>query len=53
MTLARHLLTLAQEQVPEGSHFHISSIELLPDENLRGFDQFKHDSYDLVIERTN
>lgn len=40
VSLARHLLTLAQEEVPNGCHIHL-------DEN----NSLEEDSVDLVIER--
>ena len=34
LSLARHLLLLAQEEVPNGSHFHLDEINSLEDNSV-------------------
>ena len=34
LSLARHLLLLAQEEVPSGSHFHLDEFNFLEDDSI-------------------
>ena len=42
LSLARHLLLLAQEEVPDGSHFHLDD-----------FNSLENNSVELIIAKNN